>query len=120
MTSLTLFIWDRLPVNRIENAPTKIGESFSSNNLGKWTEEKRNVSRNGKIYSTFTWPVALTATMAGTKEISFNVNLRVRVNSRKNSPFSSPFFNDPFFGFGREESLTWNFRENQLKSNPFH
>ena len=106
MTSLTLFIWDRLPVNRIENAPTKMGESFSSNNLGKWTEEKRNVSRNGKIYSTFTWPVALTAAMAGTKEISFNVNLRVRVNSRKNSPFSSPFFNDPFFGFGREESLT--------------
>ena len=106
MTSLTLFIWDRLPVNRIENAPTKIGESFSCNNLGKWTEEKRNVSRNGKIYSTFTWPVALTAAMAGTKEISFNVNLRVRVNSRKNSPFSSPFFNDPFFGFGREESLT--------------
>ena len=106
MTSLTLFIWDRLPVNRIENAPTKIGESFSSNNLGKWTEEKRNVFRNGKIYSTFTWPVALTAAMAGTKEISFTVNLRVRVNSRKNSPFSSPFFNDPFFGFGREESLT--------------
>ena len=28
MTSLTLFIWDRLPVNRIENAPIKIGESF--------------------------------------------------------------------------------------------
>ena len=89
MTSLTLFIWDHLPVNRIENAPIKIGESFSSNNLGKWTEEKRNVSRNGKIYSTFTWPVALTAAMAGTKEISFTVNLRVRVNSRKNSPFSS-------------------------------
>ncbi len=106
MTSLTLFIWDRLPVNRIENAPIKIGESFSSNNLGKWAEEKRNVSRNGKIYSTFTWPVALTAAMAGTKEISFTVNLRVRVNSRKNSPFASPFFNDPFFGFGREESLT--------------
>ena len=50
--------------------------------------------------------MALTAAMAGTKEISFTVNLRVRVNSRKNSPFSSPFFNDPFFGFGREESLT--------------
>ena len=44
--------------------------------------------------------------MSGTKEIGFEVNLRVRVNSRRNSPFSSPFFNDPFFGFGREESLT--------------
>ena len=54
MASLTLFIWDRLPVNRIENAPKKIGESFSSNNLGKWNEEKRNVSRSGKIYSTYT------------------------------------------------------------------
>ena len=44
--------------------------------------------------------------MAGTKQIGFEVNLRVRVNTRRNSPFSSPFFNDPFFGFGREESLT--------------
>ena len=103
---LTLFIWDRLPVSRIENAPTKIGESFSSNKLGKWTKETRNVRRNGKIYSTFTWPVAITAAMAGTKEIGFQINLRVRVNSRRNSPFSSPFFNDPFFGFGREESFT--------------
>ena len=97
MASLTLFIWDRLPVNRIENAPEKIGESFSSNNLGKWNEEKRNVSRSGKIYSTYTWPVVLTAAMAGMQEISFAVNLRVRVNSRRNSPFSNPFFNDPFF-----------------------
>ena len=106
MVPLTLFIWDRLPVNRIENAPTKIGESFSSNKLGKWAEEKRNISRNGKLYSTFMWPVAITAAMSGTKEIGFEANLRVRVNSRRNSPFSSPFFNDPFFGFGREESLT--------------
>ena len=106
MSSLTLFIWDRLPVNRIENVPTKIGESFSSNKLGKWADEKRNVSKYGKLYSSFTWPVSLTAAMAGIKDISYEVNLRVRVNSRRNSPFTSPFFNDPFFGFGREESLT--------------
>ena len=102
---LTLFVWDRLPVTRIENAPVKIGDSFSSNSLSKWHEEKRNVSKFSKIYSTFSWPISLTASMAGTKEISFTVNLRVRVNSRSKSPFSSPFFNDPFFGFGREESL---------------
>jgi hypothetical protein len=106
MSPLTLFIWDRLPVNRIENVPSKIGNSFSSNQLGKWAEEKRNVSRYGKVYSTFMWPVSLTAAMAGDKEISYELNLRVRVNSRRNSPFASPFFNDPFFGFGREESLT--------------
>lgn len=118
MVPLTLFIWDRLPVNRIENAPSKIGESFSSNKLGKWAEEKRNVSRNGKLYSTFTWPVAITAAMAGTKEIGFEVNLRVRVNSRRNSPFSSPFFNDPFFGFGREESLTVNLPNKEIEIKP--
>ncbi len=118
MASLTLFIWDRLPVNRIENAPEKIGESFSSNNLGKWNEEKRNVSRSGKIYSTYTWPVVLTAAMAGMQEISFAVNLRVRVNSRRNSPFSSPFFNDPFFGFGREESLTVNLPNKEIEIKP--
>ena len=78
LAPLTLFIWDRLPVNRIENAPIKIGASFSSNKLGKWSEEKRNVGRNGKLYSTFTWPVAITAAMAGTKQIGFEVNLRVR------------------------------------------
>ena len=118
MVPLTLFIWDRLPVNRIENAPSKIGESFSSNKLGKWAEEKRNVSRNRKLYSTFTWPVAITAAMAGTKEIGFEVNLRVRVNSRRNSPFSSPFFNDPFFGFGREESLTVNLPNKEIEIKP--
>jgi hypothetical protein len=106
LSPLTLFIWDRLPVNRIESVPTKIGDSFSSNQLGKWAEEKRNISKYGKIYSTFIWPISLTAAMAGTKEISFELNLGVRVNSRRNSPFASPFFNDPFFGFGREESLT--------------
>ena len=118
MVPLTLFIWDRLPVSRIENAPTKIGESFSSNKLGKWSKEKRNINRNGKIYSTFTWPVAITAAMAGTKEIGFEVNLRVRVNSRRNSPFSSPFFNDPFFGFGREESLTVNLPNKAIEIKP--
>ena len=118
MVPLTLFIWDRLPVNRIENAPIKIGESFSSNKLGKWAEEKRNVSRNGKLYSSFSWPVAITAAMSGTKEIGFEVNLRVRVNSRRNSPFSSPFFNDPFFGFGREESLTVNLPKKEIEIKP--
>ena len=65
-------------------------------------------------------PWLSTAAMAGTKEISFTVNLRVRVNSRKNSPFSSPFFNDPFFGFGREESLTVELPTKSMKSNPCH
>ena len=120
LAPLTLFIWDRLPVNRIENAPIKIGESFSSNKLGKWAEEKRNVERNGKLYSTFTWPVSITAAMAGSKQIGFEVNLRVRVKTRRNSPFSSPFFNDPFFGFGREESLTVTLptKEIEVKSLP--
>ena len=81
-------------------------------------ERKRNINRNGKIYSTFTWPVAITAAMAGTKEIGFEVNLRVRVNSRRNSPFSSPFFNDPFFGFGREESLTVNLPNKAIEIKP--
>ena len=118
LAPLTLFIWDRLPVNRIENAPIKIGASFSSNKLGKWSEEKRNVGRNGKLYSTFTWPVAITAAMAGTKQIGFEVNLRVRVNTRRNSPFSSPFFNDPFFGFGREESLTVSLPTKEIEIKP--
>ena len=102
LSELTLFIWDGLPVTRIENVPSKIGDSFSINKLGKWVEEKRNVSKNGKLYSTFTWPVSLKPARTGVIDIGFKVNLGVRVNSRTNSPFS----NDPFFGFGREESLT--------------
>ena len=32
--------------------------------------------------------------------------IRIRVRNNRNSTFSNPFFNDPFFGFGREEVLT--------------
>ena len=32
--------------------------------------------------------------------------IRVRVSNRRNNPFNNPIFNDPFFGFGREEGIT--------------
>ena len=51
-------------------------------------------------------PIGLTAAIAGEHSLQFSTSIRVRVKSRGSSPFSNPFFNDPFFGFGREESLT--------------
>ena len=102
---LNLFIWDRLPVSRIERPPQKEGDAFSLTELQQ-PQEKRNQAKYGKTYTVFSWPTGLTAAIAGPQQIQFNTSIRVRVKSRGNSPFTSPFFNDPFFGFGREESLT--------------
>ena len=101
---INLYIWDRLPVSRIERAPQKDGDAFSLTELGQ-PQEKRNQTKYNKLYTVFSWPIGLTAAIAGTHKIVFNTAVRVRVKSRGNSPFASPFFNDPFFGFGREESL---------------
>lgn len=101
---INLYIWDRLPVSRIERAPQKDGDAFSLTELGQ-PQEKRNHTKYNKLYSVFSWPIGLTAAIAGKHQVVFNTAVRVRVKSRGNSPFGSPFFNDPFFGFGREESL---------------
>lgn len=102
---VNLFIWDRLPVSRIERPPQKEGDAFSLTEL-RQPQEKRNQTKYGKTYTVFSWPTGLTAAIEGQQNIQFNTSIRVRVKSRGNSPFTSPFFNDPFFGFGREESLT--------------
>ena len=102
---LNLFIWERLPVSRIERPPQKEGDAFSLTELSQ-PQEKRNQTKFNKTYTVFSWPTGLTAAIAGQQTIQFNTSIRVRVKSRGNSPFASPFFNDPFFGFGREESLT--------------
>ena len=44
--------------------------------------------------------------MAGEHKLSFSTAIRVRVSNRRINPLNNPIFNDPFFGFGREESLT--------------
>ena len=104
--TVQLFLWDRLPVTRIEQAPVKEGDSFSITEL-RQPNEKRNVLRNnGKRYAVFSWPIGLTAAMAGQHKLSFSTAIRVRVSNRRSNPFNNPIFNDPFFGFGREESLT--------------
>jgi hypothetical protein len=103
--SVNLYIWDSLPVSRIERAPQKEGDAFSLTELGQ-PQEKRNRTKFNKKYTVFTWPVGLTAAIPGQQSIKFNTSIRVRVKSQGSSPFASPFFNDPFFGFGREQSLT--------------
>ena len=93
LAPLTLFIWDRLPVKLTENAPIKIGASFSSNKLGKWSEEKRNVGRNGKLYSTFTWPLP-----SGSDGRNYKLVFEVNgiESTREEILLSSPFLMIPF------------------------
>ena len=99
-----LFLWDGLAVTGIEQAPSKIGDNFSITELGQ-PNEKRNFSRNGKTYTVFSWPIGLTAAMAGEHELTFNTAIRFRVSNRRSSPSRSPFMIDPFFGIGREQSI---------------
>ena len=84
--------------------PKKIGDSFSMTEI-RQRNIKRNFLRNGKSYTVFSWPVGLTAAMAGNQELSFEVAIQVRVKNNRSSPFNDPFLSDPFFGFGREQAL---------------
>ena len=102
--TISLFLMNGLPVTRLPPPPKKVGDSFSMTEI-RQRNIKRNFLRNGKSYTVFSWPVGLTAAIAGNHELSFEVAIQVRVRNNRNSPFNSPFINDPFFGFGREESL---------------
>jgi hypothetical protein len=101
---VSLYLWDRLPVTRIDQVPSKNVDSVSVTELGQPIEQ-RNVKRFNKTYSVYTWVFGLTGTIVGTHKIHFESSIRVRVRNNRNSPFNNPFFNDPFFGFGREEGL---------------
>ncbi len=103
--TVQLFLWNGLPVTQIEQAPVKDGDSFSITEL-RQPNQRRNVLRNGKTYNVFSWSIGLTASMAGEHKLSFITAIRVRVSNRRNNPFNNPIFNDPFFGFGREEGIT--------------
>ncbi len=102
--TISLFLMNGLPVTRLPPPPKKVGDSFSMTEI-RQRDIKRNFLRNGKSYTVFSWPVGLTAAMAGNHELSFEVAIQVRVKNNRNSPFNSPFLNDPFIGFGREQSL---------------
>lgn len=102
--SVSLFLWERLPVTRIEQVPSKNGSGFSMTELGQ-PSEQRNVRKNNKTYSVYTWNFGLTGALPGRHNLSFDSIIRIRVRNNRNSTFSNPFFNDPFFGFGREEGL---------------
>lgn len=102
--TISLFLMNGLPVTRLPPPPKKIGDSFSMTEI-RQRDMKKNFSRNGKSYTVFSWPVGLTAAMAGDHELSFEVTIQVRVKNNRSSPFNSPFFNDPFIGLGREQSL---------------
>ncbi len=102
--TISLFLMNGLPVTRLPPSPIKVGDSFSMTEI-RQRNIKRNFFRNGKSYTVFSWPVGLTAAMAGNHELSFEVTIQVRVRNNRNSPFNSPFSIDPFIGFGREQSL---------------
>jgi len=101
---ITLFIWERLPVTRIDQIPVKIGDGISMTELAQPREQK-NIRLKNKIYTSYSWTVGLTGSISGVQNFTLSSILRVRVKSQRNSPFQSPFFNDPFFGFGSEEGL---------------
>ncbi len=100
--TVQLFLWNSLPVTGIEHIPVKDGDSFSLTELQQ-PSQRRNVLRNGKTYDVYSWPVGLTAAMAGEHKLSFSTAIRVRSNRRSN-PFNKPL--DPFFfGIGREQRM---------------
>jgi hypothetical protein len=107
--SVDLYIWERLPITRLVQLPQKNGDAFSQSEINRPIE--KHTSRNGKSYTVYSWPVALTAAMEGMHELFYKMTVRVRVQNNRNSPsgnpfLQDPFFRDPFFGFGREEAMS--------------
>ena len=107
--SIDLYIWERLPITRLVQLPQKNGDAFSQSEINRPIEKRS--SRNGKNYTVYSWPVALTAAMEGMHELFYKMTVRVRVQNNRNSPsgnpfLQDPFFRDPFFGFGREEAMS--------------
>ena len=80
--NLTFFIWNRLPVTRIDRIPTKEGDGFSITDLGQ-PVENRNIKRNGKIYNSYSWNFGITGALPGMQSISFSSVLRVRKSKTK-------------------------------------
>ena len=109
LTSVDLYIWERLPITRLVQLPQKSGDAFSQSEINRPIEKR--ASRNGKNYTVYSWPVALTAAMEGIHELFYKMTVRVRLQNNRGStsgnPFlQDPFFRDPFFGFGREEAMS--------------
>ena len=107
--SINLYIWERLPITRLVQLPQKNGDAFSQSEINRPIEKR--ATSNGKNYTVYSWPVALTAAMEGMHELFYKMTVRVRVQNNRNSPsgnpfFQDPFFRDPFFGFGREEAMS--------------
>lgn len=102
--SLNLHVWERLPMTDVRQPPHKLGEAFSQSQISRPTQ-RTNVSRNGKTYVVFSWPVALTAAMEGDHELRYRAVVDVKVANTRPSPFDTPFFRDPFLGFGRTQAL---------------
>ena len=117
VSKISLLLWDKMPFTSIENAPVKIGDAFSLTELGQ-PIENRNIRRFNKSYTSYTWSVGLTAAITGEQTLSYYSNVRIRTQNRNPSPFNSPFFNDPFFGFGREENLKVSSPVNTIEIRP--
>ena len=108
--SIDVYVWERLPLSREpSNFPRKTGDAFSQSEFRNYLK-KRASPRYGKNYIVYSWPVALTAAMEGTHELSYETLVNVRVRSQRGSItgnpfFQDPFFRDPFLGFGRSQAI---------------
>jgi len=108
--SIDVNVWERLGLSREpEYPPRKNGDAFSQSEFRNCFK-KRGAPRYGKNYVVYSWPVALTAAMEGTHELSYETLVHVRVRNQRNSItgnplFQTPFSRDPFLGFGRSQSI---------------
>lgn len=109
MGTISLFTSEILPVSGVVRYPQQNGPAFSQSQINQKTKPvvNQNVARNGKLYTVYSWPAALTAAMKGTHDLQYSMTVAVRVRERSSSPID-PFINDPFFGFGREQNINVN------------
>ena len=91
--TIYLFLWNKLPVTAIEQAPQNNANEFSISALGKPTEQT-NIRRFNKNYTVVSWKFGITGSLPGKHALSFSIihSVFVRLRNNRNSPTAKPFF----------------------------
>ena len=102
---IDLYIQDHLPVVRVLKYPHMTTGTFSQSRIDEESKNQvqRNVTRNGKQYTKYSWPITITSLKQGMQEIQYAIVVSVRVRNRK--PNADPFLLDPLLGLGREQPI---------------
>ncbi len=102
---IDLYIQNHLPAVRVLKYPHMTTGTFSQSRIDGESKNQvqRTVTRNGKQYTKYSWPITITSLKQGMQEIQYAIVVSVRLRNR--NPNTDPFLLDPLLGLGREHAI---------------